>query len=201
MAYPACAAYHRVRMGNEPSRAQPLNVITPVHRVWSWWLRFSWPGAERVWPLNAYIKRPLKNMRFIHFAHWGLMTRMPPQGGKRLPFPYIVFHTNYNGDLGAYVDAFAFLIPWRVRGLWYGSYDFPGPDPMGPFRRWLGVYTSPTLHYYSAYPEASVKMILAGLTLQEEVDVLVRTALDHGDDDAQFAARWERFVAEHGNLL
>ncbi len=186
-------------MGNEPSRAQPLNILTPVRRWWGRWLTFSWLGAEHVWPVNAITKRPLKEMRFIHFAHWGLLTHMPAQGGERLPRPYIVFSTNFNGDVNAYLDAFAILIPWRMRALWAGAYGFPGPEPLGCFRRYVMERAIIPQHYYCAYPQASVKMILAGLTLQDELESLVRAARD-GDDES-FAQRWAQFVAEHGNRL
>lgn len=186
-------------MGVQRARAQPMNVITPVKRWWGAWLRFSWPGAEHVWPINAITKAPLKNLRFIHFAHWGLLTRMPAKGGKRLPFSYIVFHTNYNGDAHAYVDAFAVRIPGRMQLLWHGAIGFPGTEPMGPLRRYVQDRMVPTLHYYCAYPEASFKMIDAGLALREHRAALLAAA--RSDSDEQFAKRYAHFIAEHGDLL
>lgn len=186
-------------MAGEPSRARPLIVLPPVRRLWGLWLRLSWPGAEHLWPLDAFVKRPLYAMRFIHFAHWGLLTRMPAEGGERLPAPYIVFHSNFNGDLDAYLDAFSILIPWRMRALWGGAYGFPGPEPLGRFRAYVTERVVPTQHYFCAYPEASLKMILAGLALEEELDALLHTAQQ--DDPERFAQRWSRFVAEHGNEL
>ena len=186
-------------MAPESSRAQPLTLLPPVSRLWALWLRASWPGAERLWPLNAVVKRPLYAMRFIHFAHWGLLTRMPPKGGARLPFTYIVFTTNFNGDVNAYLDAFSILIPGRMRLLWSGAHAFPGPEPLGRFRHYVTSRVVATQHYWCAYPEASLKMIVAGLALEQELGALVRGA--RKDDPQAFARRWEAWVAEHGNAL
>lgn len=186
-------------MGVQRARAQPINVITPVKWWWAWWLRLSWPGAERFAPVRWLVKRPLYRLRFIQFAHWGLLSRVPARGGERLPATYIVFHTNYNGDANTYIDAFSIMVPWRIRGLWAGAVDFPGPKPLGRFRKFIFDHVVGTLHYYCAYPDASLKMITAGLELRDERAALLRAAEQM--DDEQFARRFEEFVAEHGGLL
>ncbi|MCW3039797.1 MAG: hypothetical protein JWM31_1702 [Solirubrobacterales bacterium] len=186
-------------MGNGPTRAQPLMLITPVRRLWAVWLRLSWPPAEHVWPVRTITKRPLDRLRFIHFAHWGLLTRMPPRGGRRLPRPYIVFQTNFNGDANAYIDAFAILIPSRMRLLYQGAFGFPGPRRRGPLRRFVLGGAEPEPHFYCAYPDASVKMILSGLAVEEALEELRRAA--RAGNDAAFATRWSRFLVKHGNDL
>ena len=177
-------------------RAQPLSILPPVKRWWALWLALSWPGAERLWPVNRIVKAPLQRMRFIHFAHWGLIWRV---GGRRLPAPHIVFTTNFNGDVDAYLDAFAILIPGRMRLMWAGAHGFPGPEPLGRFRAFITERVVPTRHFWCAYPDASVKEVLAGLALQDELARLLEAA--RTEDDAAWARRWERWVAEHGNLL
>lgn len=175
-------------------RAQPLAIVPPVRRAWALWLAFSWPGAERFGPLAWFVKRPLKRMRFIHFAHWGLVHEV---GGQRLPTPHILFTTNFNGDVNAYIDAFSILIPWRMRAMWQGAIGFPGPEPLGRFRAFIFSGVEPNRHFWCAYPDASVKEVLAALSVQEQLAEL--RAFD--GSDAAFAARWERFLAEHGNDL
>ncbi len=186
-------------MGIQPARAQPLIILTPVRRLWGVWLRFSWPAAERRGPVSTIVKKPFARLRFIHFGHWGLLSRMPAHGGRRLPHPYVVFSTNFNGDADVYIDAFSLLIPGRMRLLWQGAYGFPGPEPLGRFRAYITGGVTPTQHFYCAYPDASVKMILAGLELQEAFDALLRHARE--DDDERFTQRWARFTAEHGDRL
>lgn len=175
-----------------------MTIAVPIHRWWLWWLRLSFPLAERVWPVNAITKRRLLGLRFIHFAHWGLVTRVPHRRGRRLPVPYVLFHTNYNGDVFAYVDAFSIVVADQLRLQLQGSYDFPGPEPLGPFRDYFLEKSFSADHYWCAYPEASVKTIAAGLTLEQDLGDL-RAAAREGD--AAFAECWERFLDRHAERL
>src|SRR5271166_6510511 len=113
-------------------RAQAVTIISPVRRWWGLWLRTTWPAADRVAP----VKRPLLRLSFIHFAHWSLIEHMPPArqtGARRLPHPYLLFQTNFDDDLNAYIDAFALVVPWRMRAMWQGVFHFPGPRPVDRF--------------------------------------------------------------------
>ena len=107
-------------------RAQAVVVISPARRWWAWWLRLSWPLADR----NPLIKRTLVRLAFIHVAHWALVDKVPARdtgaGTRRLPHPYLLFQSNFNDNLAAYIDAFALIVPWRMRLMWHGAYGFPG---------------------------------------------------------------------------
>jgi hypothetical protein len=96
----------------------PITVITPVRRPWSWWLRLTWLYADR----SAFVKAPILRLSFIHAAHWGLFDRIPAAGSGRLPTPYILFQSNFDGPAFEYAEAFALEMPWRIRGLWAGGY-------------------------------------------------------------------------------
>lgn len=186
-------------MAEGRGRVQPLTIVIPVHRWWAWWLRLSFPLAERVWPVNAITKRALLGLKFIHFAHWALVSRIPRRGGRRLPVPYIFFHTNFNGDLQAYVDAFSIVVPGQLRLQLQGAWNFPGPSRLRPFRKFFLDRAMPEDHYWCAYPDASVKTVEAGLRLQRELPALRRAAREQGDE--AFAETWQGFLREHGNRL
>lgn len=186
-------------MGVQEARAKPVTIITPVRPFWAMWLRFSWPGAERAPGVRTLVHRPLFGLRFIHFAHWGLLRRMPQRRGKRLPAPCIVFNSNFNGDINAYLDAFSIVVPWRMRGLWQGAYHFPGPTPLGDFREYVMSRAVPANHYYCAYPEASAKTIASGLKILDDFPELARSARKSSPRD--FERDWHRFITRHGMSL
>jgi hypothetical protein len=180
-------------------RAQAVVVISPARRWWAWWLRFSWPLADR----NPLIKRTLVRLAFIHVAHWALVDKVPAQdrgtGTRRLPHPYLLFQSNFNDDLAAYIDAFALIVPWRMRLMWHGAYGFPGPGVVDRFLTYVLDSATPVQHYYCAYPDGSSRMIGQALELSERHEAFARLA--EGVSDAEFNAAWERFVQDSQLLL
>lgn len=178
-------------------RAQAVTIISPVRRWWALWLRLTWPLADRM----SLVKRPLLRLSFIHFAHWSLVRRMPAgrAGARRLPHPYLLFQSNFDDDLYAYIDAFSLVVPGRMRAMWQGVFRFPGPRPVDRFLSFIVARTTPVQHYYCAYPEASTSMITAALRLSERHR---RFALQTAElDDEAFAVRYAGFLADNQLLL
>jgi len=179
-------------------RAQPVTIISPIHRWWAAWLRVTWPGADRT-PL---VKRTLVRLSFIHFAHWSLVARMPPgrrRGARRLAPGYVLFQSNFDDDIRAYVDAFALVVPLRMRAMWQGVFHFPGPRPVDRFLSFIVARTTPAQHYYCAYPHASSSMISAALELADCHERFQREASSL--DDEEFATRYAAFITENQLLL
>jgi hypothetical protein len=180
-------------------RAQAVTIISPVHRWWALWLRITWPLADRL----AAVKSPLLRLSFIHFAHWSLIDKMPPgkraARPRRLPHPYLLFQTNFDDDLDAYIDAFALVVPWRMRAMWQGVFRFPGPRPVDRFLSFITERSTPTQYYYCAYPGASSTMITAALSLEDHHRRF--QAETAGLDDAAFAARYAEFLTQTQLLL
>lgn len=163
------------------SGAQPVTIISPIRRFWKWWLLLSWLWADR----SAWVKRPLIELSFIHFAHWAVVSRIPASGwpwrSQRLPHPYLLFQSNFDDDLDAYIDAFAFVVPGRIRGVWGGSYNFPGPLPADRFIQYISDHNTRELHYYCAYPDDSTSMIVSALELKERLARFQERTHQRGD--------------------
>jgi hypothetical protein len=186
-------------MGAE-DRVAPITIISPVRRWWAWWLRFTWPLSRR----NPIFTRPLVKLGFINFAHWGLFDRVPARGrrrnARRLPQPYIIFQSNFNGNAALYIDAFSLVVPYRVSLLWGRAYGYPGARPMEPFKEFIfGKHLEKdepqhTHHYYCAYPGGSSRMIVSALVLRERLNAFAGEASSL--EDEQFAASYRRFLAE-----
>ena len=183
-----------------PPAIAPITVLTPVPRIWSWWLRLSWPFADR----SRWIKRPLRALSFIHAAHWGLMDRLPADAprrrARRLPSPYVVFQSNFDGPAAEYAEAFAIKVPRHIKGLWRGAYDFPGTRPQAKFVAYvLGRAVPGHYHYYSAYPHGTVRTVRSALALGQSFERFRREAA--GLDAARFERAWQEFLTrEQRNL-
>jgi hypothetical protein len=178
-----------------PPEIKPITVLTPVRRVWSWWLWLSWKFADR----SRWIKRPLLALSFINAAHWGLMDRLPPAAprrrARRLPVPYVVFQANFDGPPREYAEAFAIKVAWRINGLWRGAYGFPGPRPQTTFVNYVFDHAVPgPYHYYAAYPGGSVRTIRSALALVESFERFRGRA--ERLDANEFAEAWGEFLTQ-----
>jgi hypothetical protein len=180
-------------MGAE-DRVAPITIISPVRRWWAWWLKFSWPLARR----NPIFTLPLVRLGFINFAHWGLFDRVPARArrreARRMPQPYIVFQSNFNGPADLYIDAFSLVVPYRISLLWGGAYKYPGARPMEQFKKFIFGRAIETNHYYCAYQDASSRMIVSALELRKRLDAFARDAASQ--EDEQFAASYRRFLSD-----
>jgi hypothetical protein len=139
----------------------------------------------------------LPALRFIHFASWSLVTVLPATRShlrERLKSPYLLFLTNFNGDFDQYIDAFAYVLWWRVTLIWRFSYGFPGTRPSGPFKDYIVRQELPSLYYYSAYPGETAATIEAGLRVDRALTRFLRNV--EGDAPEAFARRYTRLLTQ-----
>jgi hypothetical protein len=187
-------------MSTEPAQILPITIFTPVHRWWTWWLWATWLIADRSRP----VKRKVRGLNFLHVAHWGVVKRRPASStqrpGARLHPAYVLFQANYDGDTLDYVEAFAYRVPWHIRGMWWGARRFHGPSVPSEFVAYvLDLAAVEPAHYYCAYLTGTVRTIDAALRLEQSFCAFRREARDL--DEVEFAAAWQRFLTrEQRNL-
>jgi hypothetical protein len=167
------------RVSSHHGRATPLTVITPIKPgrtpvqrfVFEVFSRTPWGRSEKLLQLS-----------FIQSARWALITDLPPNGPDQLPerlrYDYLLFESNFNGPLDAYIEAFSEVVPDRMKLVWNTSFGFPQPKPVGPFLHYIRANDFGANHFYSAYPEASNTEILAALRTRDLVRELCDRAAD-----------------------
>lgn len=180
-------------------RSTAVTILSPCRRWWAAWLRLDFAALALLKRAMGQRtpSRPVKKLSFISFAHWALVDRVPAQGGrgaKRLPHPYIVFHSNFNGAAHEYVEAFCRALAWRMRGLWGGAFGTPDPSRLQAFHEHIVDHWIPTDHYYCAYPQASTKMVLAALEVRKLFDEFSERAASLEPDE--FATEYAKLVTE-----
>jgi hypothetical protein len=195
--FPAATTATGTASRNVDGDAIALTVLT----TFKWWGRV-WVGLVFVFArLCPPVLAPLMRLRFIHFARWATVRRLPyngpPQRKGRLRYAHLYFETNFNGGWEEYIDAFSFILaggPTRYGQLW-ATYGFPDPLPTWPFKDFIRRNEVEATHFYSAYPESTTSTVLNALELDRQLDVFLRQtgALD---DDEAFAAAWRRFLTK-----
>lgn len=186
---------------NVAGDAIALTVLT----TFKWWGR-ALVGLVFVFArLYPPVLEPLMRLRFIHFARWSTVRRLPyngpPQPKRRLRYAHLYFETNFNGGWEEYIDAFSFVLaggPTRYGQLW-STYGFPDPLPTEPFKAFIHGNEFEASHFYSAYPESTTAMVLASLELEQELDRF--RYISRGLDDNGFAAAWRTFLTRSQRCL
>lgn len=140
----------------------------------------------------------LAQLSFIHFARWTLVRRIPfngsPQPRERLRYAHLFFESNFNGGWEEYIDAFSYILTGGMNAFWGSSYGFPKPLPTSPFKAYIRRNEIEASHFYSAYPESTVTMVLAALELAPRVTELRERA--EGMSPEEFAAAWRQFLTD-----
>jgi hypothetical protein len=144
-----------------------MTLISPIPR---WWGRFErilgWGNMRALkHTTNYYPFAQLVKLSFIQFAHWSVFDRIPPGDpqGRRLPHPYLLFQTNFNRGWREYIEAFSYVVPTGVRLNWRCAYGFPPPRPVSRLLDYVEPRFTEAIHFYSAYPDASTRMVISAL--------------------------------------
>lgn len=94
----------------------------------------------------------LVNITTIHFARWLIIDE-----GKRL-----LFLSNYDGSWDNYLNDFVDRASDGLNSIWNNTMTYPegGAQDIGAFKQYFRDYQTPSLVYYSAYPEQTVQTSL-----------------------------------------
>jgi hypothetical protein len=168
--------------GATVGRWTAMTAFTPIRPFWAVWLR------KAFWPLFGIapgVLNGLVEMSMIGCARWSLL------GGR--PRTYLPFESNFNGAGPEYLEAFALVVPWGVRGSWSGAIGVPDPSRVGAFQRYARDHNFEPSWYYCAYPDATTKTIRSALELSRRLtEFRARTARL---DDERFRDEYLAFLA------
>jgi hypothetical protein len=144
------------------------------------------------------LTRKARKLSFIHFAHWTLIKRLPyngaPQPRQKLRYTHMYFESNFNGGWEEYIDAFSHVLTFGMNAFWGSGFGYPKPLPTAPFKAYIKQQEVEAGHYYSAYPQATVTMVRAGLQLSERLARFDRETA--GLDAAAFAAAYTELLSD-----
>jgi hypothetical protein len=177
-----------------------MATLSPVNPRWA-------SVADRLWPLLKWLQRrghvlpkDANKLSMISFARWSLVRKVPPKEGTRtlvdvrLPTPYILFETNYNGDTDQYFEAFSYTSGMPITLVWMGTYGKPPVKRVGAFIRFINDNKSKPAAFYTAYPQDSAKTIRSSLEVK-----WLHCSLKKREpkmDDAKFLREYKKFLRD-----
>jgi hypothetical protein len=121
---------------------------------------------------GAFALRPpwgsLAGVTSIHFARWLIV-----DGGDTL-----IFESNYDGSWDSYIDNFVDVTSAGLNLIWSSCEGYPraGCEDVDSFKNVIRGHQKRDLIFYSAYPDLTVKNIIANHAVDLAVQSFVRTA-------------------------
>ncbi len=85
----------------------------------------------------------------------------------------LLFATNFNGDVEAYMRDFAERAPEGIDAIWGHCEGYPGARDYPKLRDYILGSAIETTGYYCAYPDATVQDILKALDVKRKVDAFL----------------------------
>ena len=105
----------------------------------------------------------------VHFARWVVLTPDGDQGAA-----YLLFTSNYDGPLDAYLADLVGRIPDVLAATWGNCQGWPGVVGLEEWTTFVRENAVTASMFFAAYPDASVAEIRRGL----RIDTAVQDLLD-----------------------
>ena len=161
--------------GDSHGRAHAITVLTPVKPLGTLRLRIGFV-LTRVFPKLVGIA-PLGS---VYYTRWSILQRPPyngpPQPGSRPRRAYLAWETTWSGVVEPYIEAFVHAVGPQIERTWGSSYGFPGARQVTALREYIQRLSLTGSYFWSAYPQASVRMVCAALEVAKEHEFLVEAA-------------------------
>ncbi len=177
-------------MSNTSGQAYALMVMTPVRDGEQDALRRYLEG------LPSGARSPLARLGGTHFARWlvlpDLVYQGAPQERDSLSSAYLIFTSNFDGELERYLTDLVTLLPAEVDAIWGRCINCPRSEDPDAFVGYLRHNQIDTAFFFCAYPEATVDDVLAALELRARITALAVRAqgLDPAALHAAYAAEF-----------
>lgn len=179
-------------MANQSGQAYAFMAMTPVL-----------PGREdelvarlAAWGSNE--DSPLARMGRTHFARFlvlhDLVYQGPPQVRDSLQSAYLIFVSNFDGDLEPYLQSMLDLMSSEAEEVWGLCVGFPGTADRDEFFAYLLHNQIDTTFFVSAYPGATVPQVDSSLKLRRRVADFAIAA--QAMEAAELMAAWRADFSE-----
>jgi hypothetical protein len=117
-----------------------------------------------------------------------------PSTEEHLKSKYLVFETNTDVDLEAYVTGLAENVPEHVEAIWSHCAGYPGVTDVAAFVKYMKACQIPTTFFFAAVNDKSVTETLTALETKRAVSEFIVT--HQGMDPAQVQREFAAFVRE-----
>jgi hypothetical protein len=117
-----------------------------------------------------------------------------PACEEHLKSKYLVFESNCDGDLTAYLTGLATSVPQQLDAIWSHCVGYPGASNLQAFIEYMKACQLETTFYFAAVNDKSLPETLRALQTQRAVSDFIA---DHqGLEPARLQSEFKQFLAE-----
>ncbi len=189
-------------MANRSERAFGLTILSPIT---------GGASADGV-PHDRAIRRelralgvdgesPFARVTTTHFARCVVIDTLPYEGMPAkidvLKYKYLLFTSNFDGELDDYLELVRTRMPEAVERIWSHCIAFPGVHDRAPFAAYMKRCQVETSFFFGAYTTHTLDDVLRALGTQQR---MARFVAEHQDRRAPAAALQRAFRELVGEL-
>ncbi len=141
---------------------------------------------------------PLARMATTHFARFlvlhDLVYQGPPQVRDSLQSAYLIFVSNFDGDIESYLESMLDLMADEAEQVWGLCVGFPGTADRELLLAYLLHNQVDTTFFVSAYPDATVLDVRNSLTVRRRMADFAVAA--QSLDPTELMAQWRADFGE-----
>ncbi|WP_447963692.1 hypothetical protein [Nitrospira sp. Ecomares 2.1] len=116
----------------------------------------------------------IRKMSTIHYARWFILNENSIPG---LDGAHLVFTSNYDGELAAYLEDFASVDEGPVNLVFGHCIGWPGARPADGFIKYVKEHEYPALIFYANYPLATVGEVRRALDWKNKTQKFIENDL------------------------
>jgi len=117
-----------------------------------------------------------------------------PSCEEHTNFKYLVWESNFDGDLDTYLTTLAKTVPEQIDSIWSHCVGYPGTKDVAAFIRYMKACQLKTTFYFAAVNDKTVEQALTALQTQKAVSDFV--ACHQGTEPAQLQKEFLEFIAQ-----
>jgi hypothetical protein len=141
---------------------------------------------------------PFARLTEHHFVRFAVLDDVffegYPAKVDHLQSAYLMFTSDFNGDLDAYLRRLVLEVPEVIEGIWGHCYGFPGTADPAKFIEYIKRCQLTTTLYFADNPSTTVEQVLRALDVQRRMIGFIEAT--QGLPAAPLQDAFRRFIAE-----
>lgn len=164
-------------MANQSGSVYGLTILSPIKDDAKIEVSHNLALRSYLAKLPRHRDSPFTKVSSTHFARLVVMDDVVyvgmPACEEHLQSKYLVFESNFDGDLDTYLERMATEIPETVEAVWQHCVGFPGVTNVSAFKAYMKKCQIETTFFFADVNDKTVQQTLRALQTQSAVTAFI----------------------------